>query len=74
MEEKIRKLLADKLDISEEQVVDSANLMEDLGADSLDTVELVMVLEEEFEIDIPEEEAENLLTVGDIINYVEENA
>lgn len=74
MEEKVKSLLAEKLDISVEQVVDSAKIMEDLGADSLDTVEIVMELEEEFEIQIPEEEADNLITVGDIVTYVQENA
>ncbi len=68
---KVRTIVADKLSISEEQVTDAASFIEDLGADSLDTVELVMALEDEFGLDIPDEEAEKLTTVGKALDYVQ---
>ena len=67
---KVRAIVADKLSISEEQVTETASFTEDLGADSLDTVELVMALEDEFQLDIPGEEAEKLTTVGKALDYV----
>ena len=73
MEEQIRKTIASQLGIEMDAVVDAANFMNDLGADSLDTVELVMVMEEEFDIEIPDDVAENLLTVGDLIEHIKEN-
>ena len=60
--------------MKKEEVTDSAKFVDDLGADSLDTVELVMALEEEFGIEIPDEEAEKLITVGDALRYIEEKA
>ena len=71
MKEKIIKVIAESLSVNESNVKPESKFVDDLGADSLDTVELVMVLEGEFGIDIPEEDAEELLTVGDVINYVE---
>jgi len=71
MKEKIIQVIAESLKIKESDVELESKIMDDLGADSLDTVELVMVLEQEFDIDIPEEDAEELLTVSDVIKYVE---
>ena len=67
---KIKSIVADKLSISEDQITEEASFIEDLGADSLDTVELVMALEDEFDLDIPDDEAEKLTTVGKVIEYV----
>ena len=69
--EKVKKIVVEQLGVSEDQVTPEAKFIEDLGADSLDQVELVMALEEEFGSDIPDEAAEKLTTVGDAIAYVE---
>ena len=69
--EKVAKIVVEQLGVSEDQVTPEAKFIEDLGADSLDQVELVMALEEEFGSDIPDEVAETLTTVGDAINYIE---
>lgn len=69
--DKVKKIVVEQLGVSEEQVTPEAKFIEDLGADSLDQVELVMALEEEFGSDIPDEDAEKLQTVGDAIKYVE---
>ena len=68
---KIKSIVTENLGVSEDQVTDDAQFSQDLGADSLDQVELVMALEEEFGSDIPDEEAEKLATVGDAIKYIE---
>ena len=70
---KIKSIVADKLSISEDQITEEASFIEDLGADSLDTVELVMALEDEFDLDIPDDEAEKLTTVSKAIEYVLNN-
>ena len=74
MENKVKKIIAKQLGVNEEQVVPAASFINDLGADSLDTVELVMALEEEFDIEIPDESAEKIKTVADAINYIKEHA
>ena len=73
-QDKIKQIIADQLCVKKEEVTDGAKFVDDLGADSLDTVELVMALEEEFGIEIPDEEAEKLVTVGDALRYIEEKA
>jgi acyl carrier protein len=73
-QDKIRQIIADQLGVKKDEVTDGAKFVDDLGADSLDTVELVMALEEEFGVEIPDEEAEKLLTVGDALRYIEEKA
>ena len=70
IEERVKKIVAEQLGVKEEEVVNAASFVEDLGADSLDTVELVMALEEEFETEIPDEEAEKITTVQAAIDYV----
>tara|TARA_R110002072_G_scaffold3830_6_gene27403 strand:+ start:83516 stop:83758 length:243 start_codon:yes stop_codon:yes gene_type:complete len=71
IEERVRKLVCEQLGVKEEEVTIEASFVEDLGADSLDTVELVMALEEEFETEIPDEEAEKITTVTEAIKYIE---
>ncbi|URA09942.1 acyl carrier protein [Thermospira aquatica] len=68
--EKVKEIIVDKLGVEESAVKMEASFVEDLGADSLDTVDLVMALEEEFGIDIPDEEAAKIKTVGDAVNYI----
>ncbi len=73
IDERVKKIVAEQLGVKEEEVKNEASFVEDLGADSLDTVELVMALEEEFETEIPDEEAEKITTVQLAINYINEN-
>ncbi|ACI19301.1 acyl carrier protein [Dictyoglomus thermophilum] len=69
--EKVKKIIVDQLRVDESLVTMDSNIQEDLGADSLDAVELIMALEEEFGIDVQDEEAENFKTVGDVVRYIE---
>jgi acyl carrier protein len=70
VESKVKGIIAEQLGVSEEEIKATSSFIEDLGADSLDIVELVMAMEEEFEVEIPDEEAENIKTVQDAVNYV----
>ena len=70
-EDKIKTIIADQLGVKFEEVTPEASFVNDLGADSLDTVELIMALEEEFNIEIPDDDAEKIKTVGDIVKYIE---
>ena len=72
MVEKVKDIIVEELGVEREKLTDGASFMEDLGADSLDTVELVMAFEKEFDIDIPDEEAEKLRTVGAALSYLHE--
>lgn len=72
--EKVRDILVEQLDVEESLVTMDASIIDDLGADSLDIVDLVMTLEDEFDTEIPDEEIENIKTVGDIVRYLEERA
>ena len=71
--DKIKDIIIDQLQVEESDVAMDTNLMKDLSADSLDAVEIIMALEDEFGIEIPDEDAENIQTVGDLVKYVEEN-
>ena len=73
IEEKVKKIIVEQLTVNPDQVTPEAKFMEDLGADSLDNVELIMALEEEFGLEGPDEEAEKLQSVGDVIKYIEAN-
>ncbi len=72
VEDRIKKIIAEQLGVEEDDVVPEAKFVEDLGADSLDTVELVMALEEEFEIEIPDEDAEKIQTVASAVDFIKE--
>ncbi|MBE7496432.1 MAG: acyl carrier protein [Verrucomicrobiaceae bacterium] len=74
IQQKVKDIIVEQLGVNPEQVTPEAKFIEDLGADSLDTVELVMAFEEEFGIDVPDEEAEKLQSVGDVVRYVEDHA
>jgi acyl carrier protein len=74
IEERVKKIVAEQLGIDANNIVDSASFVDDLGADSLDTVELVMALEEEFETEIPDDEAEKITTIQQTITYIRERA
>jgi acyl carrier protein len=70
VDEKVKKIIAEQLGVEEDEVTSEASFIEDLGADSLDTVELIMAFEEEFGIEIPEEDAEKIITVQNAIDYI----
>jgi acyl carrier protein len=72
--ERVKKIVVEHLNVDADKVVDSANFMDDLGADSLDTVELVMAFEEEFNVEIPDDAAETIQTVGDAVRFLEKSA
>lgn len=72
--EKVRDILVEQLDVEEDKVTMEASITDDLGADSLDVVDLVMSLEEEFDVEIPDDQVENIKTVGDIVRYIEDHA
>jgi len=72
--EKVKEIVIEQLGVEEEEVTEKASFVDDLGADSLDIVELIMALEEEFETEIPDEDAEKIATVGDAVKYIKENA
>lgn len=71
--DKVKEIIIEQLGVEEEQVVQEASFVDDLGADSLDIVELVMALEEEFNMEIPDEDAEKIKTVGDAVSYIQEH-
>ncbi len=73
-DERVREIIMEQLGVGADQVTPDARFIDDLGADSLDTVELVMALEEEFSIEIPDEDAEKITTVGDAVKYLQEHA
>ena len=72
--DRVKKIVVEHLGVEAEKVIDNANFIDDLGADSLDTVELVMAFEEEFNVEIPDDAAETIVTVGDAIKFLEKNA
>ena len=71
--EKLRVMLAEQFGVEEEKITEESSFIDDLGADSLDIVELIMALEEEFDLEIPDEDAEKVVTVGDVVEYIKEN-
>ena len=71
--EKIRTLLSEQLDIEEDDITMDSKIADDLGAYSLDVVDLIMAIEDEFEVEIPDEDIENIKTVGDVVNYINDN-
>jgi acyl carrier protein len=73
IEERVKQIIVEQLDVAEDEVTPEASFIDDLGADSLDIVELVMAMEEVFDVEIPDEEAENIRTVQDAINYIQEH-
>ena len=72
--EKVKSILADQFDVEEDKITAETDLQEDLGADSLDVVDLLMSIEDEFEVEIPDEEIENIKTVGALVSYIEANS
>jgi acyl carrier protein len=74
VEERVKKIIVEQLGVNADEVATESAFVEDLGADSLDTVELVMAFEEEFDLEIPDEDAEKIATVGDAVEYIDEHA
>jgi acyl carrier protein len=74
LEARVKEIIVEQLGVEASQVTTGAKFVDDLGADSLDTIELVMALEEEFEIEIPDEDAEKIVSVGDAVNYISEHS
>ena len=72
--DKVKEIIVEQLGVAEDAVTENAAFIDDLGADSLDIVELIMALEEEFDLEIPDTEAEKIVTVGDAVDYIKENA
>ena len=72
IDQRVKEIIVNQLNVNEEQITPTASFLDDLGADSLDTVELVMAFEEEFNVEVPDEEAEKLQTVGDVVKYIED--
>lgn len=71
--EKVKKILSEQFSVDEDSITLNTNIAEDLGADSLDVVDILMSIEDEFEIEVPDEEIENIRTVGELVNYIKEN-
>ena len=69
--DKVKELISEQLDVKADDITEASNIQDDLGADSLDVVDLVMALEDEFDVEIPEDQVENIKTVGDIVKYIE---
>ncbi len=74
IEDRVKEIIVEQLGVNAEQVTTTASFIDDLGADSLDTVELVMAFEEEFSVEVPDEDAEKLQTVGDVVKYIEDKS
>lgn len=72
--EKVKAILAEQFDVEEDKITADTDLQEDLGADSLDVVDLLMSIEDEFEVEVPDEEIENINTVGSLVSYIEANS
>ena len=72
--EKVKTILAEQFDVDEDKITEATDLQDDLGADSLDVVDLLMSIEDEFEIEVPDDEIENIKTVGALVNYIEANS
>lgn len=70
--EKVKELISEQLDVKADDITEASNIQDDLGADSLDVVDLVMALEDEFDVEIPEDQVENIKTVGDIVKFIED--
>ena len=72
--DKVKKIIVDQLDVEEDKVTEAASITDDLGADSLDVVDLLMSIEDEFDVEVPDEEIENIKTVGALVSYIEANS